>query len=93
MMRYFLKSVGLALVVAFLPAVCAAQAIVEQNIVLGRPTGSTIAIGLLPSRTGEAYVEYGARSGTYSARSPYAAIVRARPAEIELAGQIGRAHV
>ena len=82
----FLRILFAVLAVVLLPAVSAAQTVVEQNIVLGRPTGRTIAIGLLPSLSGEAYVEYGMRSGLYSAQSPVAAIVRSRPMEIELGG-------
>lgn len=56
------------------------------NIVLGRPTASSIAANILALAGTEAFIEYGTRSGSYSGKTAAKASASGEPIEIAIEG-------
>jgi hypothetical protein len=56
----------------------------DVNIMLGRPTDRSITVSVLASRNLEAFFEYGARPGSYTAKTSVSALQSGRPLEVLL---------
>ena len=58
----------------------------DGNVILGRPTGTTMSVSVMGFSDQTAYVEYGPGSGNYDSRTPAARIPANEPRVFELAG-------
>lgn len=56
------------------------------NVILGRPTASSITASLLSERDAEVYLEYGTQAGTYPQRTAAVRLQAGVPANVSLAG-------
>ena len=74
-----------AICLAFVPSVQAVEAF-DGNIVLGRPTNTSISVNVLGLSDQEVYVEYGSRPGNYDYTTPAANLRANEPHVLELTG-------
>ena len=56
------------------------------NIILGRPTNSSVTLSILLVQNSEAYLEYGLSPGAYSTKSAVFEVIKDIPAEVDLKG-------
>jgi hypothetical protein len=61
-----------------------ARAVPTINLILGRPSASSISVSILPSETVNAYLEYGTSGKTFPSRSPILALPANTPSVFEL---------
>ena len=78
-LRRFASILGL-----LLAAVPGFSADFAGSIILGRPTGTSIAANLLAPTALSFYLEYGTKAGTYTAQTTPAALTANQPREVEL---------
>lgn len=78
----YMKNVLLLLVTTALPAL--AEAVTVPNVVLGRPTDSSIAMNMLADTNLLVYVDYGIAPGTYTSQTGVTNLVANQPLELEL---------
>ena len=74
-----------AICLACVPSVQAVEAF-DGNIVLGRPTNTSISVNVLSLSDQEVYVEYGSQPGDYDATTPAATLRANEPHVFELTG-------
>ena len=79
----FLKIVALLVIVQCNATVLQSQ---SYNIVLGRPTDTSITASILFEQNMQGYLEYGTASGSYTSQTAVAAIVAGTPLELTVMG-------
>ena len=79
----FLKIVALLVIVQFNATVLQSQ---SYNIVLGRPTDTSITASILFEQNMQGYLEYGTASGSYASQTAVATIVAGTPLELTVMG-------
>ena len=82
--RTVLAGLASGLVAPIITGFRAANAALTYNVILGRPTNTSIAISVMCSGSATAYIEYGTNSKTFTSKTSSLALVANTPVTFEL---------